>query len=422
MFKKLSQNEHFQKVKEFLQSKNLDRNSFLVGGTVRDVLLNRELKDLDFAINADALNLAREFAKYINGTYVLLDEVFQIGRVVKEQVTIDFSRLSGDTIEDDLKERDFTINAMATDLELKKLIDPFNGLQDLNEKKIRMVKEKNLKADPLRILRAYRFHATLGFEIEEKTREAMKKHAHLMKLTAKERIKEELWKILSVADSARTAELMIEDEIFKVIFTSPEHLLFKPNINALKLMEEVLKSPKKVFDYYKPLQGKNIIQCMKFAAIFGIHALSMIKQIKPSRKEERFIENLLKAADKLKKIETLLDKVSFLRSYESILYPALIYGISIDPIGLARAWFYKDLEHFYKKTYSKNKKKLPVIKGEDILALGFEPSPLVGQLIERIEILTLAGRISNKEEAMRELKKYLTLTRPTTTEEFKEKF
>ncbi len=409
MFKKLNQNEYFQKVREFLKGKNLSEQTFVVGGTVRDVLLNRQVKDLDFVINEDAIKLAREFAEQINGSYVLLDEFFQIGRVVKDGITIDFSRLSGNSIEDDLQERDFTINAIATDLDLKKLIDPFNGLQDLNKKKIRMVKEENLKADPLRILRAYRFNVTLDFEIDEKTREALKKNAHLMKVTAKERIKEELWKIVSVEKSVKTVEIMIEDEIFKAIFISPERLLFKPNVRALKLMEEVLQSPKKIFSYYKPLQGKNIIQCMKFAAIFGIHALSLIKQIKPSRKEEKFIEDLLKAADKLKKIETLLDKVSFLRSYESILYPVLIYGISIDPIGLARAWFYKELEHFYKKTYSKNKKKLPVIKGEDILALGFEPSPLVGQIIERIEILTLAGRISSKEEAMRELKKYLTL-------------
>ncbi len=415
MFKKLNQNEYFQKVREFLKGKNLSEQTFVVGGTVRDVLLNRQVKDLDFVINEDAIKLAREFAEQINGSYVLLDEFFQIGRVVKDGITIDFSRLSGNSIEDDLQERDFTINAIATDLDLKKLIDPFNGLQDLNKKKIRMVKEENLKADPLRILRAYRFNVTLDFEIDEKTREALKKNAHLMKVTAKERVKEELWKILSVDKSSATVELMIEDEIFHVIFTYSEHLPFKPNVHTLRLMEEVLQYPEKVFEYYKPLQGKNIIQCMKFTAIFGIHASSLIKQIKPSRKEEKFIEDLLKAGDSLKKIETLLDKVSFLRTYENILYPSLIYGLSIDPLGLARAWFYKELEHFYKKTYIKNKKKLPIVKGDNILELGVEPSPLIGQIVERIEILTLAGKISNKEDAMNEIKKYLSLIKLTTS-------
>lgn len=404
MFETLRGNPYFKEAVNFLKEKKLNKNSYLVGGSVRDVILKRQLKDLDFAINGDSLKLAREFSKKIGGSFVLLDEVFSIGRVVKEQVTIDFARLSGDSIEQDLSERDFTINAMAVVLSLDKLIDPFEGFKDINNKLIRMVKEENLKADPLRILRAYRFHATLDFQIDDTTREALKKNAHLMKVTAKERIKEELWKILSIESSEKTISMMWEDEIFKAIFKETDLLPVKPNLKALIIIEEVLKNPQKVFAHYKALSSDKVVS-LKFAGLFGFHAPSLIKQIKPSKKEERFVEKLIEAGDRIKKIETLLDKVRFVRSYENILYPALIYGISIDPLSMARAWFYKEIEHFYKKNYLKNKKKLPVIKGQDILALGFEPSPLVGEILERIECLVLAGKISNKEEAIEEIRR-----------------
>jgi len=396
MFESLKENPYFKEAVNFLKEKDLYENSYLVGGSIRDVMLDRELKDLDFAIASDTIELAREFAKRINGRFVLLDEVFLIGRIVKNSLTIDFSQLRGDSIEADLAERDFTINAMATSLDLTKLIDPFKGKQDLKNKIIRMVSEENLKADPLRILRAYRFHATLGFNIDEETRKALVRNAHLIKVTAKERIKDELWKIFSVPDSFKTIELMVEDEIFKAIFKTSELIPLKPDIKALKIAEKFLKNSKK--------ESKNL-SCFKFVCLFDFHSSELIKQIKPSKKEQRFVEDLTQAGAKIKKIETLLDKVRFIRDFENILYPALIYGMSKDPLGTARKWFYDEIEEFYKKVYLKNKKKLPLLTGETLISLGFEPSPVIGEILDRIETLVLAGKISNKEQAIDEIKK-----------------
>lgn len=410
MFEALIKNQYFKEVVRFLEEKKVNKNSYLVGGSVRDLILKRELKDLDFAINGDSIELAKEFSQKIKGTFVLLDEAFSIGRIVKDGITIDFTELRDNSIELDLGGRDFTINAIATTLSLDKVIDPFRGLKDIKNKIIRMVNEENLKADPLRILRAYRFHATLDFDIEKNTREALKKNAYLMKITAKERIKDELWKILSVNESNKTLELMIEDEIFNSLFKYSDLIPFRPDIESLKRIEEILKNPKKIFYSYKITLSTNIISSIKFAGIFGFNSPLLIKQMKPSKKEERFIEKLIEAVNNIKKIETLLDKVRFIRIYENILYPALICGISKDPIGMARSWFYKEIEYFYKKVYLKNKKKLPVIKGEDILDLGFEPSPLVGKIIERIELLTLAGKISKKEDALEEIRKIQLIT------------
>lgn len=396
MFESLKENHYFKKVVSFLKQKNLFDDSYLVGGSVRDILLQRELKDIDFAIKANTIELAKEFSKEIGGSFVLLDEIFSIGRTVKDNVTIDFAELRGGSIEADLSERDFTINAVAVPLSLEKVIDPFEGIKDLKNKIIKMVKEENLKADPLRVLRAYRFHATLEFEIDEETRQALKRNAHLMKVTARERIKDELWKILSVQNSFRTVKLMVEDEIFKAIFKTSKFIQIKPDIEALKIAEEVLIKSKK--------EIKNL-SSFKFAVLFDFYAPELIKQIKPSRKEQRFVEDLVKAGTKLKKIETLFDKVRFIRDFEHILHSALIYGVSKDPLGLARQWFYDCIEEFYKKVYLKNKKKLPLLKGEDVINLGFEPSQVVGEILERIETLVLAGKISNKEQALDEIKK-----------------
>jgi len=93
----------------------------------------------------------------------------------------------------------------------------------------------------LRVLRAYRFHATLDFIIENMTHEALKRNAYLIKLTARERLKDELWKILSVIDSLKTVRLMVEDEIFKAIFKPSEHLQIRFDIKAFELMEMNLK-------------------------------------------------------------------------------------------------------------------------------------------------------------------------------------
>jgi len=397
MFDKFKENAYFKEVSNFLISKKLFHNSYLVGGTIRDLLLKKEIKDLDFAINANTIELAKVFSKTVGGSFVLLDENFSIGRVVKNNVTIDFSQLRGDSIETDLSERDFTINAMAVPLSMDRIIDPFEGMRDIKNKIIRIVSEENLKKDPLRVLRAYRFHATLEFDIDEKTREALKKYAPLMKITAKERVKEELWKIFSVERSYKTIKLIIEDDILRSIFKTSDYLPLKPHIEALKIAEELLINSKREIKH---------LNCFKFVILFDFHSSDLLKNIKPSRKEQKFCEDLIKAGTRIKKIETLLDKVRFIKDFEHILQPALIYGISRDPLSISRKWFYEEIEDFYKRVYLRNKKKLPMIKGDDLLNLGVEPSPLLGEILERIEILILVGKISTKEQAIEEIKKH----------------
>ena len=149
---------------DFILSKIHD--GYLVGGCVRDFLLSGKLsEDRDISIK-DAENFAKKLAEEFDATFITLDEENKIYRVVLKdrENYLDISELQGNSIEDDLSRRDFTINAIAYDLKTDRIIDTTGGQKDLKQKTLRHIKEENFIDDPLRILRAYRFIAVTGFE------------------------------------------------------------------------------------------------------------------------------------------------------------------------------------------------------------------------------------------------------------------
>ncbi len=180
---------------------------FLVGGFLRDHLLKKQSFDLDFAVPAQALPLARAFARKIKGAFVLLDEGHDCARVVKKikgQIyTYDFAQFRAKTLKGDLAHRDFTVNTLALDLMdipdqgslADQVIDHQNGRTDIRGKTIRMVSSQAFREDPLRLLRAFSLRAQLGFRIEKSTLAQIKKDARLIRDTAEERILEEMFKI-----------------------------------------------------------------------------------------------------------------------------------------------------------------------------------------------------------------------------------
>jgi poly(A) polymerase len=188
--------------------------AYVVGGFVRDILLGRETADIDIAVAASALEIASGVAGALNGRYVLLDKENGIGRVVllseeaplaRGRWELDFSTFEG-SIEQDLARRDFTVDAMAIDLnELVtgvqdvQLIDPFGGRNDLERGVIRVVDESALEADAVRLLRAVRLAAELGFSIDGDTETQIQRHSALIKNVAAERVREELLRILAVS-------------------------------------------------------------------------------------------------------------------------------------------------------------------------------------------------------------------------------
>ncbi|HEY6506176.1 MAG TPA: HD domain-containing protein [Chitinophagaceae bacterium] len=196
----------------------LGAETYLIGGFVRDKILGRVTKDADIVCAGDGIELARAVAKmfdpapHVNyfknfGTaHIKTNDGFDIEFVGARKESYNFNsrkpEVEPGTLEDDQKRRDFTINALAISLNKKdhgKLIDPFNGLNDLENKIIRTPLDplQTFSDDPLRMMRAIRFATQLDFSIEEKTLQAIKDDAPRISIISQERITEELNKIIA---------------------------------------------------------------------------------------------------------------------------------------------------------------------------------------------------------------------------------
>ncbi|MTI65341.1 MAG: HD domain-containing protein [Firmicutes bacterium] len=212
----------------------LTKNNFkgyVVGGCVRDFILNRKPKDWDITTNAKPKEILKVFNEYKtiptglkHGTVTVL--------IDKEAFEITTFRIDGDYIDNrrpekveftndikkDLSRRDFTINAMAYNLE-DGLIDPFEGLIDLKRKEIVAVREadKRFKEDALRILRGVRFKTQLDFNIEKNTYKAMCNKGYLLNKISKERIQTEFNKMLLSSNPSKGIRTLIDLEIMKYI-------------------------------------------------------------------------------------------------------------------------------------------------------------------------------------------------------------
>ncbi|MGH9458820.1 MAG: hypothetical protein ACRD2J_14400, partial [Thermoanaerobaculia bacterium] len=195
---------------------------WLVGGAVRDALLGRSSPDVDFAGPAAGAKAAA-FARATGGRLVPLGrERFPTWRVVVEGRVYDFSDLTGEDIAADLGRRDFTINALAAPLEGGgSLEDPFGGIADLEARVVRMLSRRNLVEDPLRVLKAVRMAAALGFDVDPATREACRELAAELRRVAPERIGAELEIIFGSADLRRAADLLRDTGIDRVVFGRP---------------------------------------------------------------------------------------------------------------------------------------------------------------------------------------------------------
>lgn len=210
-----------------------------VGGTVRDALLERPLRDWDFAVERDALGLARAVANALGGDFYPLDAERDTGRVILKtesgaRLELDFATLRGDTLEADLAARDFTINALALDEE-NVLVDPTGGLADLKARRIRATSERTFRDDPLRLLRAVRVAAELGFEIEPQTAAWILRDAPLLTQPSAERLRDEFVRLLALPGAAVSMQrldefgllvpVIPELEALKGIEQSPPHTL-----------------------------------------------------------------------------------------------------------------------------------------------------------------------------------------------------
>jgi poly(A) polymerase len=176
--------------------------AYMVGGSVRDLLLDRRPADYDIAVLENPEKYADLLAKRMHGRVVRIGKQgLEILRVVSTHGTVDVSPVRGESILTDLIQRDFTINAIAYDLTSNKLIDPLDGRFDLEKKMLRMASKEIFRKDPVRLVRAYRIGALLGFTLDAGTISSITANARLIRSSAPERIRQELFQLLALPNA-----------------------------------------------------------------------------------------------------------------------------------------------------------------------------------------------------------------------------
>lgn len=182
-----------------------------MGGSLRDRILNRPSGDYDFAVSGNPRALAEKVATRLGIRVIEMGKGGEtVYRIVSGDKVLDFSQIHGKTIEDDLRRRDFTVNGLGLDMSSENLIDPVGGLDDIRSKTIRLISEDAILADPLRMFRAFRLAAVLGFEIAPKTLSLIKEQAELITRPAGERIRVEFFKMMETKRSFPYIEHMYQ--------------------------------------------------------------------------------------------------------------------------------------------------------------------------------------------------------------------
>jgi poly(A) polymerase len=286
-------------------SSRFDVRIYAAGGSVRDLLLGRRIRDLDLVVDKNPFECARSLAAFIDATFIILDEQEKVARVAG-QLTVDFSgfRRQTSNIVEDLRLRDFTINAMAVEiispqhgwLENQEVIDPTDGLRDIDRECIRMCSLHSFEDDPLRMLRAFRFMAVLQYRIDQVTLLALERQKSEINRSSPERVKYELDLLLSSARSIGAIREMVDAglyyELFPLFHTlkgcrqpASHHLdVLEHSIFALDCLETIMNDPQRYFepsrlieDYLDDARNRLLL---KWAALF--HDIG-----KPSTRKDR---------------------------------------------------------------------------------------------------------------------------------------
>jgi len=236
--KKLKEKILRDRYNSIIFKKSRGRGVYLVGGYIRDILRGKISKDRDFIVADDIKSFTHEIRKFIGGTLIEFKKGETTRLVLKDGVTLDFSRPMG-TLEEDLSKRDFTINAIAWSPD-SGIIDPYKGIEDIKRRRISSLSEKNFKADPLRMLRAYRFAAELNGSIEDKTRRSIKTLYNKIKKASPERITFELFNLLNSENPARYLNMALNDRVLRYILSINIRALER-NIKAIYRFKRQLK-------------------------------------------------------------------------------------------------------------------------------------------------------------------------------------
>ncbi|KPJ75930.1 MAG: hypothetical protein AMJ54_13460 [Deltaproteobacteria bacterium SG8_13] len=449
------------------------RTTFIVGGSVRDLLLGRPALDTDIAVTGDPQVFARQLARRLSGSRVEIGKsALTIHRVVVGSRIFDVSAIHGDGIEEDLHRRDFTVNALAVDAATGEIIDCTGGRRDLQAGIIRMVSPAVFAADPVRLIRAYRMAAGLQFEIDPATRQAITGNARLVRRSAGERTWSELHKILSVPASLKTLEQMQADGLLPAIFPELAPLphcfqgghhrwdVFTHSLQAYRHLESMLSDTAAWLPegFASPLWGPDDIPAPILKLAILLHDVG-----KPQSRQEdesgnvHFYGHGKKSADivagttsRLKMSKRDSGYIDFIiRSHIRPLHlfiahgngrltgrgktrfftrcgpqtPDLLLHCMADILGKGTGDdrnrrfvdFARQLLQAYLAEYLPRRSRRPLLNGRDLMeAFGLPPSPLLGRLLRQVEEARLAGDIRTRAQALKLAENLVEMARQKT--------
>ncbi|MGH2995628.1 MAG: hypothetical protein ACRDON_10880 [Gaiellaceae bacterium] len=323
--------------------------AWIVGGALRDELLGRDVVDVDVACGNPEL-AARLYSRLAGGAVFTLSERHGAWRVARRDGrTVDFTPLRGDTVEEDLGTRDFTINALARSVQAGDLVDPFGGRPDLEAGRLRAVSETIFTDDPLRLLRAVRLEDELGFRMDAET---------------------ERLALAAVEHVARPAGERLLGELERL---SPDGFRRADELGLLEPLSGSLER----FDRVDLVDSPGFL----LVVVFGEN----LERYPISKDLKRFARTLLSA--ERPQDATPREIHRFRRKTEPWALSALAF--------LGAADFYDTV-----REAREQEPKEPLLRGDDILALGLPPGPEVGRLLELVEEERAAGAISTREEAL----------------------
>jgi tRNA nucleotidyltransferase (CCA-adding enzyme) len=378
----------------------LPTSAYLVGGSVRDALLQRQKTyiDLDFVLPQQAIETARELAHRYNGGFVVLDEARQIARVVFPQGTLDLALQAGNSLEADLHRRDFTLNAIAYNIATQQLIDPLQGLADIEQGLIRMISAANLEDDPLRLLRAYRQAAQLDFTIEENTRVAIRDRVLLLKTIAAERVQTELNYIFTSPLGNKWLAAAWSDGLLQS---------WLPNIAQEKI--EQLTAVEKSIAYCQA-QGFNfadnysdLVILAKLATLVSsepVTAETELSQLKYARAQIKAVVATVKQLPQLQAMKSLMslkEQYFFFLEIKDI-FPVLIIRAIATGVDSAIT---TPLIKRYLDPQDQVAHPQPLVTGNDLIQqLNLKPSPAIGKLLTEIQIAYIETKIATPSQAL----------------------
>ena len=382
----------FQKALPVLEKiKEAGFEAYFVGGSVRDALLNRPIHDVDIATSSYPEETKQIFPRTADigiehGTVLVLegDEEYEVTTFRTEDVYVDYRRPSAvsfvRSLEEDLKRRDFTVNAFALD-ETGEIIDLFDGLRDLENQVLRAVgvASERFNEDALRIMRGFRFQASLGFELEAETFKAMKTLTPLLEKISVERTFVEFDKLLLAPHWRVGLSSMIASKAYDYL---PDMAGSQENLQSL-------------FDLEKDFTFESSEQA--WAALLWVleveDAQQFLKHWKTSRQFAKQVQDLLTILElreegKLSKRDCYRFDLDLLLQAENL---RQAQGKEVNP---------QAIEETYHSLTIHDKKEIQINGGILIKEYGYQPGPEMGEILAEIEYAIVDGDLENNLEAI----------------------